>query len=570
MDNVHHETLKLANGVGSTKPEPDNAAAAVDDDGNPIPGAQTKKVRKKRRANTVEKNLANINMPKFDLEFDTDPLFKKISAQFDSGGGGGQFLHTLPMRDDGCQLLLDSTALMGSVGDVVPKAEGALDGVLDTVALPKLEKDAQICPEFASFTFRNWSLQDDDELNESLTALEERQRRDEQMQLENDEHAFDPNDLPPPEFGDDAGGGGGDFGVDFDAGAAADNDDAPQRNKPRVPISLLDVAHLREHLAAVPSEYSYFDSGRLGAWAGPHHWKFKAPPVRRTGAAEERAKAKKKKESEKLCLDDLFDSEKKTLATAEKALTVPKKAIKLQNKTIESWTDEKNLLPEDLHYSGADFVKLDDMSQLNLAPSKRSTTALDDDDVEDYNFDNLNDSQNFCPDVDTNVDDVDGGGGEGFTTTGFSQTLGDDLAPADADADQLVAAPNRVEKIQIGYAKQAKKVDMRRLKRVEWSILRERSLINQTLANKENEGANESASTEQQDESSNETPPTLTADTKFSEMYSSLKMSRELPTKMVEGLSVPLAFVALLHLCNEETLGLGNSLRFDDLTIGKA
>ena len=35
----------------------------------------------------------------------------------------------------------------------------------------------------------------------------------------------------------------------------------------------------------------------------------------------------------------------------------------------------------------------------------------------------------------------------------------------------LVSAPNKVEKIQIGYAKQAKKMDMKRLKAVEWNIL---------------------------------------------------------------------------------------------------
>ena len=35
----------------------------------------------------------------------------------------------------------------------------------------------------------------------------------------------------------------------------------------------------------------------------------------------------------------------------------------------------------------------------------------------------------------------------------------------------LVAAPNKVEKIMIGYAKQAKKMDMRKLKVIEWSTL---------------------------------------------------------------------------------------------------
>merc|ERR1719414_2076868 len=40
-------------------------------------------------------------------------------------------------------------------------------------------------------------------------------------------------------------------------------------------VSLALSDNLREHLLAAPSEYSYFDQGRLGAWAGPKHWKFK-------------------------------------------------------------------------------------------------------------------------------------------------------------------------------------------------------------------------------------------------------------------------------------------------------
>ena len=71
-----------------------------------------KKVRKKKNAGaTIEKNINNINLSKFDLEFDVDPLFKKTSAQFDSGGGGGKFLCNLLTRDDSCQLLLDSNAV---------------------------------------------------------------------------------------------------------------------------------------------------------------------------------------------------------------------------------------------------------------------------------------------------------------------------------------------------------------------------------------------------------------------------------------------------------------------------
>lgn len=33
---------------------------------------------------TIEKNLSNINVDRYDLEFDTYPLFQKASAKFDN------------------------------------------------------------------------------------------------------------------------------------------------------------------------------------------------------------------------------------------------------------------------------------------------------------------------------------------------------------------------------------------------------------------------------------------------------------------------------------------------------
>ena len=68
-----------------------------------------KKVRKRiKKSHTVEKNLKNLNVSKFDLEFDVDPLFKKTSSQFDGASGGRQFLSTLEVADETGELLLDS------------------------------------------------------------------------------------------------------------------------------------------------------------------------------------------------------------------------------------------------------------------------------------------------------------------------------------------------------------------------------------------------------------------------------------------------------------------------------
>ena len=66
-----------------------------DNDAEAGTGEQQKKKRRLKKSATVEKNLKNINVNKFELEFDVDPLFKKTSSQFDSGSGGNQFLATL-------------------------------------------------------------------------------------------------------------------------------------------------------------------------------------------------------------------------------------------------------------------------------------------------------------------------------------------------------------------------------------------------------------------------------------------------------------------------------------------
>ena len=42
----------------------------------------------------------------------------------------------------------------------------------------------------------------------------------------------------------------------------------------------------------------------------------------------------------------------------EERLASPKKRIKMTDKTIKAWSKEGNTLPEDLRYSGEDFVCL--------------------------------------------------------------------------------------------------------------------------------------------------------------------------------------------------------------------
>lgn len=62
----------------------------------------------KKKKVIIEANVKNLNVKGFDLDFEVDPLFKKMSAQFDEGRStSGPFLTSLPF-------LVSSLALLPS------------------------------------------------------------------------------------------------------------------------------------------------------------------------------------------------------------------------------------------------------------------------------------------------------------------------------------------------------------------------------------------------------------------------------------------------------------------------
>jgi len=131
-----------------------------------------------------------------------------------------------------------------------------------------------------------------------------------------------------------------------------------------------------------------------------------------------------------------------------------------------------------------------------------------------------------------------------------------------------VSAPKQVEKILIGYAKQAKKMDMRKLKVIEWNTLQHLSeKANQE--DKENQDDN-GIEKEKSDKEVEDSSKRMKNDTvvNFTELYQKLYDPKiRVPTRMLENLSVPLAFVALLHLCNENNLSLENVADFSNFKI---
>lgn len=62
----------------------------------------------KQDPDSFEIRLGNINTSKVDYAYDIDPLFHKMSQQFDEGGAKGLLLVNLGVANDGCRLVLDS------------------------------------------------------------------------------------------------------------------------------------------------------------------------------------------------------------------------------------------------------------------------------------------------------------------------------------------------------------------------------------------------------------------------------------------------------------------------------
>ncbi|KAL3158170.1 hypothetical protein ABBQ32_011759 [Trebouxia sp. C0010 RCD-2024] len=114
VDSVHNSIYKTLGGLSRT------AAPSQQDDTGMDGGdeADSESGPKKRRAGssdqsadpsaTLEPNVENLNVKKFDLTFAVDPLFHKTSAQFDEGGAKGLLLNNLSVYH-GCEIVFDSS-----------------------------------------------------------------------------------------------------------------------------------------------------------------------------------------------------------------------------------------------------------------------------------------------------------------------------------------------------------------------------------------------------------------------------------------------------------------------------
>lgn len=72
-----------------------------------------------------------------------DPLFHKTSAAFDEGGTGGLLLNHLFVRDDSCELLLDSSTVTMTARDALSQGQTTQDS--NMIDLSELRGASDCC-----------------------------------------------------------------------------------------------------------------------------------------------------------------------------------------------------------------------------------------------------------------------------------------------------------------------------------------------------------------------------------------------------------------------------------------
>ncbi|XP_034548475.1 condensin complex subunit 2 [Notolabrus celidotus] len=535
VDAVHADAYRVLGGLGAeTKPGEDHGLKEEHgDEGAEATAKQPKKKRPPKR--TVEQNLSNINSAESERKCEVDPMFHRMASSFDESSTAGVFLSVLFSESNRCELLFPSNmTLLQSKPSYSPPSPQGVSASPFTAGLKRSQEKSSICPSLQDFSFTSWNP--DQTMNQLLDKMKQ------------GDHVFDLNAEvePEPEHEEDDCP---DFDADYEDGQGdceerskehKDGCEASGSGKGRdvIPIGEGDIATMCLQLSSQPGDYSYFSPRTMATWAGPGYWQFKPKHKLDHLPDKETRKRKPKKTFEIDFSDDVnFDT---YFRTTRAATTNSKSALSASNK--------KTTLPADFQFPP------ETLSQLNFKPSsslskegeKRLSGELGEG-IGDYDYNNPNDTANFCPGLEGGDSDDDV---EGFAGSDDTQTSGDPAVPPSQDQegistygeDDLVPEPYRVNKIEINYAKTAKKMDMKKLKTSMWTLL------------------TESPEKTPEEETTVENPD-MCGEKVFSQTTKTLL--QRLPSTMAQNLSVPLAFVALLHLANEKNLEL---VKVDDMS----
>ncbi|KFQ23758.1 Condensin complex subunit 2, partial [Merops nubicus] len=241
-------------------------------------------------------------------------------------------------------------------------------------------------------------------------------------------------------------------------------------------------------------------------------------------------------------------------------------SVTLAKSILESQNVKSTTLPTDFNYDP------DNILQLFLKPAVKlcrvaepSSSVEHEDEIGGYDYNNPNDTSNYCPasqaaDSDDDMDPVRFVGQTGeFNLTAHPEGQDTELNRAEITVYgelNLVAEPQKVNKIVIQYAKEAKKMDMKRLKKNMWDLLTDKQR-KEVAAEVGTGGATSAGMRVKQ--------PLVAGEKVLSNITKELL--HRLPSVMAHNLSVPLAFTCLLHLANEKNLKLEGTEDLSDVLV---
>ncbi|XP_075580187.1 condensin complex subunit 2 [Pelecanus crispus] len=557
VDVVHADTYKVLGGLGKDS-APTKDVDSPEGEDSPAPEAvKTVQKKKKHSFKTIEQNLNNINVSEANRRCEVDPMFQKTAASFDECSTAGIFLSGLHTQSWHSELLFDSkiVPLPSSETLTLPSSDPVKVTDLKPLLTQCVEK-RPICSSLAGFQFTKWDAESHDE---SVSALLDKFKKSDQVFDINAEIDSDMEDcvptLPDDNFNSDSPRSTGtdkigEFTENLNSfGTVCKKTDA-------VPFGEGDIGTMCLHLSMKPGEYSYFSPRTLSMWAGPEHWRFK--PRHKSGAGSEK---QTKKRSAKKAFEINFDEDIDFDAYFRKT----KAPVTLAKSILESQNVKSTTLPTDFNYDPNNMLQLFLKPVVKLCRMSEPDSSLDhEDEIGEYDYNNPNDTSNFCPalqaadsDDDNNTIQFMGQTGE-FNLTTHPEGQDAELSRVGGGVDittygelNLIAEPQKVNKIAIQYAKTAKKMDMKRLKKNMWDLL--------------TDGQKKETVAEMEDAEKENDRSVVAGEKVFSGITKELL--HRLPSVMASNLSVPLAFTCLLHLANEKNLKLEGTEDLSDVLV---
>ena len=106
VDSVHTETFKFLGGLNRNKKDL-NAKEENELEGQDEADNTKKKDKVKRGVNTLETNVRKLNLDKYDIDSEVDPLFSVMTSKFNESTARGLLLNTIPL-DENINYILES------------------------------------------------------------------------------------------------------------------------------------------------------------------------------------------------------------------------------------------------------------------------------------------------------------------------------------------------------------------------------------------------------------------------------------------------------------------------------